>query len=112
MRRKFTCACAAHCGCIVTRVCRANNQRGELEMTQDFAEEFAGLPTYFVTNTRTEAFGHNVRVYHWEKRGSILAPQFIAVVPAPELVVINRDIREAVSRILLGGPPDVGASAH
>jgi hypothetical protein len=33
-------------------------------------------------------------------------------VPAPELVVINRDIREAVSRILLGGSQEVGASAH
>ena len=80
-------------------------------MTQDFAEEFAGLPTYFITNTRTEAFGGNVRVYHWERRGSILAPQFIAVIPAPELAVINRDIREAVSRILLAGS-EVGASAH
>jgi hypothetical protein len=81
-------------------------------MAQDFAEEFGGLPTYFVTNARTEAFGQNVRVYHWEKRGSILAPQFIAVLPAAELVMINRDIREAVSRILLGTGQDVGAVAH
>jgi hypothetical protein len=78
----------------------------------DFAEEFGGLPTYFVTNARTEAFGQNVRVYHWEKRGSILAPQFIAVLPAAELMMINRDVREAVSRILLGGNHDIGVSAH
>jgi hypothetical protein len=88
------------------------NKTGGENMTHDFAEEFGGLPTYFVTNARTEAFGQNVRVYHWEKRGSILAPQFIAVLPAPELMMINRDIREAVSRILLGGNHEMGLSAH
>jgi hypothetical protein len=90
-----------------------DNKTGDGEkMAHDFADDFTGCPTFFVTHARTEAFGQNVRIYHWEKRGSILAPQFVAVLPAPELMMISRDVREAVSRVLLCSEQDVGTSAH
>lgn len=71
-------------------------------MSANFAADFFGLPTYFVTNHKTEICGHNVRIYHWEKRGCILAPQFVAVLPAAELVKISEDVRDAAQRALVG----------
>jgi hypothetical protein len=76
--------------------------------------DISGLPLFYVNKIITTKMDDGQRDgrHCGFKRGSILAPQFIAVLPAPELVMINRDIREAVSRILLGGNPEVGLLAH
>lgn len=77
-------------------------------MRDNFAADFFGLPTYFVTNHKTEIIGHNVRIYHWEKRGCMLTPQFVAVLPATELVRISEDVRAAAQRALTGAVCVVG----
>ncbi len=71
-------------------------------MAADFATDFYGCPTFFITNAITEIAGSNVRVYHWDKRGGVLVPQFIAIVPAAELAVISRDVRETANKSLQG----------
>lgn len=81
-------------------------------MQESFAAEFYGCPTYFVTTARSEIVGFNVRVYHWEKRGNILAPQFIAIVPAQELAVISSEVRETAKKSLMLGWGDYMTASH
>lgn len=70
-------------------------------MRDNFAADFYGLPTYFITNHKTEICGHNVRIYHWEKRATFLTPLFVAVLSAADLASISQDASEVARRALI-----------
>lgn len=78
---------------------------------QGFATDFYGLPSFFITHHRAEIFGQNVRIYHWEKRGSILAPQFMCILSATDLAVISADVRAVAARAMKEIIPE-GMWAH
>lgn len=83
-----------------------------MEMSdQAFAADFYGLPSYFVTHHRAEIFGQNVRIYHWEKRGSILAPQYMCILSATDLAFISQDVRDIANRALIEQLPE-GLLSH
>jgi len=62
---------------------------------RDVATEFYGLPEYVIDQHETERTSCGVRIYHWRKLGSMLVPQFTAVIAPCVLARISKDVHSA-----------------
>lgn len=68
------------------------------------ADEFYGCPEYVVDCHQTEQTSVGVRVYHWKMLGSVLVPQFTAVVAPHILAAVSKDVHEAALKALQAVP--------
>lgn len=79
-------------------------QKGCCVMTDNFASDFYGLPTYIVDQVRLESIAetNQMRVYHWESLNGVLRPLFMAVLTTHKLARIGSEVRDHALQSLAG----------
>lgn len=68
------------------------------------ADEFYGCPEYVIDCHQTEQTSVGVRIYHWRMLGSVLVPQFTAVIAPHILAAVSKDVHQAALKALQATP--------